>query len=63
MEATKTVSQLPVSHNSVSRLGVLTVSGFGVRINVDRGHLLIEDGIGVDRSRVRLPSRTRKCPR
>lgn len=37
------------------RHGVLTVSGYGIRIYVDRGHLTIEDGIGPDRRKARLP--------
>jgi CRISPR-associated endonuclease Cas1 len=36
------------------RHGVLTVSGYGIRIYVERGHLTIEDGIGADRRKGRL---------
>ena len=55
MEATKTLSQLPKSHNSlVPRHGVLTLFGYGIQVRVDRGHLLIEDGIGTDRRRSRF---------
>jgi CRISPR-associated endonuclease Cas1 len=56
MAATKTVSQLPLSHNSVSaRHGVLTVSGFGINVHVERGHLLVDDGFGTERRHYRLP--------
>jgi CRISPR-associated endonuclease Cas1 len=34
--------------------GVLTLSGHGIRVGVDRGHLLVEDGIGADRHRARF---------
>ena len=55
MAASKTVPQLALSHNSVPRHGVLTLYGYGIQIRVDRGHLLIEDGIGADRYCYRLP--------
>jgi CRISPR-associated endonuclease Cas1 len=55
MAATKTVPQLPQSHNSVPRPGVLTLFGYGIQVFVDRGHLSIEDGIGTERYRYRLP--------
>lgn len=55
MTAAKTLPQLPQSHNSVPRPGVLTVVGFGIRVTVDRGHLIVEDGIGSERHHYRLP--------
>src|SRR5690348_12184900 len=56
MAATKNVYQLPQSHNSVvARHGVVTLFGFGIQVRVDRGHLLIEDGMGADRRHYRLP--------
>jgi CRISPR-associated protein Cas1 len=36
------------------RNGVLTVFGYGIRVHVDRGHLIVEDGIGPHRRRCRL---------
>ena len=55
MAATKTVSQLPVSHNSrAPRSGVITLIGYGIQVRVDRGHLLLENGIGPDRECYRL---------
>jgi CRISPR-associated endonuclease Cas1 len=35
--------------------GVVTLYGYGIQVRVDRGHLFLEDGIGVDRRRYRLP--------
>jgi CRISPR-associated endonuclease Cas1 len=56
MAATKTVYQLPLSHNSLPpRHGVVTLFGYGIQVHVDRGHLLLEDGIGPDRHRYRFP--------
>jgi len=56
MAATENLSHLSTSHNSlVSRPGVITLFGYGVQVRVDRGHLLIEDGISTERSRFRLP--------
>src|SRR5437588_6494425 len=52
MAATKTVSQVPESLQP--RHGVLTLFGYGIQVRVDRGHLLIEDGIGADRRDARL---------
>ena len=37
------------------RYGVVTLSGYGISARVDRGHLLLEDGIATDRRRCRLP--------
>jgi len=56
MAATKTLPQVSQSHNSlVSRTGVLTLSGYGIHAQVDRGHLCLEDGIAGDRRTFRLP--------
>ena len=60
MAATKTVPQVPQSHNSpfellVPRHGVITLYGYGIQVRLDRGHLFLEDGIGADRRRYRLP--------
>src|SRR5262249_37453327 len=37
------------------RHGVVTLSGYGINVRVERGHLLIEDGIASDRRQVRFP--------
>jgi len=56
MAATKTLPQLPPSHNSLEpRHGVVTLFGYGIQVRVDRGHLLIEDGIAANRRQARLP--------
>lgn len=62
MEATETVAQLPLLRKSVHdssklepRHGVITLSGYGIVVRVDRGHLTLEDGVGADRSSCRLP--------
>jgi CRISPR-associated endonuclease Cas1 len=55
MVARKTVYQSAQSLNSVPRHGILTLFGYGVRIVVDRGHLVVEDGIGAERYYYRLP--------
>src|SRR5437016_6521210 len=56
MAATKNVYQLQESHNSTGpRHGVLILFGFGSQVRVDRGHLLVEDGIGTKRRRLRFP--------
>ncbi len=56
MPATENVRQFSPPNNSLlPRHGVLTLFGYGIQVRVDRGHLLLEDGIGQDRSQVRLP--------
>ena len=56
MAASATVSQLPQSRNSLTpRHGVVTLYGYGITVQVDRGHLILKDGIGSDRREARLP--------
>jgi CRISPR-associated endonuclease Cas1 len=60
MAATENVRQIPQSHNSsaeliVPRHGVVTLFGYGIQVRVDRGHLLVQDGIGPHRRFARLP--------
>src|SRR6185312_10494626 len=43
-----TIPQIP-------KLGVLTLYGYGIRITMQSGHLQIEDGIGPERRKFRLP--------
>lgn len=45
------------------RHGVLTLSGFGLRVAVDRGHLVVEDGIGAHRRRGRFSRVSRDLKR
>jgi CRISPR-associated endonuclease Cas1 len=56
MAATLTVPQLLQSHKSPSpHLGVITLFGYGLTVRIERGHLVLEDGIGSNRRHARLP--------
>src|ERR1700740_3504508 len=62
MAAIQTVAQpflLRKPDNEKSELkhkhGVITLSGYGIGVRVDRGHLILEDGIGTARRQYRLP--------
>jgi hypothetical protein len=39
----------------ISELGVLTLYGYGIRVTMQAGHLQLEDGIGPERRKLRLP--------
>ena len=53
--ASYNLPQHNLSHKpTVSKSGVLTIHGFGVRIRMQSGHLEIEDGVGTDRRKIRL---------
>jgi CRISPR-associated endonuclease Cas1 len=54
MVAKKTVYQSAQSLNSVPRNGVLTLVGYGISVSVDKGHLIVKDGIGAERFHYRL---------
>jgi len=55
MAAPGTVPQHVFSRKSpISRTGVLTLSGYGIKVRMQCGHLEIEDGIGPERRRIRL---------
>ncbi len=58
MAAKENVRQVPQSDNSremvVPRHGVVTLFGYGIQVRVDRGHLLLQDGIGPQRRFARL---------
>jgi CRISPR-associated protein Cas1 len=62
MAATQTVHQLASSYNSgpqatvriTATHGVVTLFGYGITVQVDRGHLVVKDGIGTDRREARL---------
>src|SRR5437762_13417298 len=43
------------SKSPISKTGVLTIFGFGVRLRMQSGHLEIEDGIGSERRNFKLP--------
>lgn len=53
MSAAQNVPQLRRSRQL--RDGVLTLFGYGINVRVDRGHLLIQDGIGSERRHFRMP--------
>jgi len=56
MAASATVSQLPHSSNSLTpRNGVVTLYGYGITVHVDRGHLILKNGIASDRREAHLP--------
>jgi hypothetical protein len=64
MAATTTVSQFisadnfahqPVARNSPFRAGVITLFGYGISVYVDRGHLIVADGIAKERRTWRFP--------
>src|SRR5580704_13642969 len=56
MAASATVSQLPQSRNLLTpRHGVVTLHGYGIAVSVDRGHLILKDGIGGERREARFP--------
>ena len=56
MAASKNLYLVPHSHNLLAPdNGVLTLSGYGIQVRVDRGHLFLEDGIGTERKRIRFP--------
>jgi CRISPR-associated endonuclease Cas1 len=58
MAAIKNLPQIPQSDKSTELIvpshGVITLFGYGVEVRVDRGHLLLKDGIGPNRRLARL---------
>jgi len=55
MAASSTLLQRCLSRKSpISRRGVLTLTGFGIKIRMQAGHLEIEDGTGPERRKIRL---------
>lgn len=58
MAATQTVPQYSDDRNFAPitpRCGVVTLFGYGIKVRVDRGHLILEDGIGPERRQARFP--------
>ena len=53
MAATETLRELPELLQP--RYGVITLFGYGINVRVDRGHLILQDGIGSARREARLP--------
>src|SRR5271169_4955072 len=55
MAASGTLPQQNVHRKSpIGKSGVLTLTGFGIKVRMQSGHLEIEDGIGPERRKVRL---------
>src|SRR5712692_7302615 len=55
MAASHNLPQSPNSGKSpISRSGVLTIHGFGVRVRMQSGHLELEHGVGMERRKIRL---------
>lgn len=55
MAAPATVSQFAHPGNSLTpRNGVVTLFGYGIAISVDRGHLILKDGVANDRHEARF---------
>jgi len=53
MAATEKLRQFPEPLQP--RNGVITLFGYGITVRVDRGHLILQDGIGSARREARLP--------
>lgn len=62
MAASHTLSH-PFAIPQISKLGVLTLYGYGIRVTMQAGHLQIEDGIAEDRYKFRLPRVNHKLKR
>jgi CRISPR-associated endonuclease Cas1 len=55
MAALSTLPQYDIIRKSpIARSGVLTLTGFGIKVRMQSGHLEIEDGIGQERRKIRL---------
>jgi CRISPR-associated endonuclease Cas1 len=54
MAASSTLPHQSLSRKSIGKSGVLTLSGFGIKVRMQCGHLEIEDGFGPERRRIRL---------
>src|SRR6266576_6734852 len=55
MAASGTLTQQEFSSKSaIAKNGVLALSGYGIKVRMQCGHLEIEDGIGPERRRIRL---------
>jgi CRISPR-associated endonuclease Cas1 len=55
MAASLNLSQSPISGKPlIVKNGVLTLHGFGVRVRMQSGHLEIEDGVGMERRKIKL---------
>lgn len=48
-------ARLSMADKPLAAHSVLVLTGYGLRLSVERGHLIAEDGIGADRRRYRIP--------
>lgn len=55
LETPEPVESKPSTVPILPRQGVVTLFGYGIQARVDRGHLLVEDGIGAERRHARFP--------
>ena len=55
--------QAPARRKTAPAQGVLLLAGYGLRIAVERGHLVVEDGVGTDRRHARFSRPTRDLKR
>jgi len=46
---------MSANSSNVPRSGVVTLYGYNIRVFVERGHLILDDGIGANRRHFRLP--------
>jgi CRISPR-associated endonuclease Cas1 len=53
----------PSTTSQISRSGVLTLCGYGIRVTMQAGHLQLEDGFGPERRKFRLPRVNHKLKR
>lgn len=54
MAVAETVTQFSSSRKSPIKCGVLALTGFAVRVRMQNGHLEIEDGVSLERRKLRL---------
>ncbi len=55
MQASSNLPQPSTSRKPLfGKTGVLTLTGFGIKARMQRGHLEIEDGVGMNRRKIRL---------
>ncbi|MAG37259.1 MAG: CRISPR-associated endonuclease Cas1 [Dehalococcoidia bacterium] len=54
MRTHSTSTNLPAATIAPSRDGILVLSGYGITVRVDRGHLILQDGVGRQRRQGRL---------
>lgn len=55
MAANETVTQFPsIRKFPLSRSGVIVLAGFGIKVRVQNRHLELEDGVGLERRKIRL---------